>query len=79
MATRRETLGVNLTPMVKLVKRWNRTHSSHFGSYQIEVMTASMFATLSSNHRNAVEVLLRVGAQLLRRKRSSWVRRFARR
>lgn len=55
MATRRDELGANLTPMVKLVKRSNRTHSGHFGSYQIEVMTATMFARLSGDYRNAMK------------------------
>ena len=55
MAERREKLGANLTPMVKLVKRWNRVHSGRFGSYQAEVMTATMFGTLSSNYRNALK------------------------
>ncbi|MCP3886034.1 MAG: nucleotidyltransferase [Propionibacteriaceae bacterium] len=55
MAKRRAVVGTTLTPMVKLAKRWNRVHSERFGSYQIEVMTAAMFSSLSSNYRNALK------------------------
>ena len=41
--------------MVKLVKRWNHVHSDHFGSYQIEVMAATMFTSLGSNYRDALK------------------------
>jgi len=55
MAGRRDTLGTTLTPLVKLAKRWNRVHSGHISSYQVEVMTATMFGTLGSNYRNAMK------------------------
>ena len=54
MAERRNLLGGNLTPMVKLAKRWNRVHSGRLSSYHVEVMTASMFGKLSSNYRQAL-------------------------
>jgi predicted nucleotidyltransferase len=56
MAERRTAVGSNLTPVVKLVKRWNRVHSSRFASYHLEVMTASMFSSLGSNWRDALKV-----------------------
>ena len=54
MAARRDKLGSNLTPMVKLAKRWNSVHSERFSSYHIEVMTATMFGS-ASNYRNAMK------------------------
>lgn len=56
MAERRTVVGSDLTPVVKLVKRWNSAHSSRFGSYHLEVMTASMFSSLGSNWRQAMKV-----------------------
>ncbi len=55
MAERREVLGGNLTPMIKIAKRWNRVHSSRLSSFHVEVMTATMFGTLSGNWRNAMK------------------------
>ena len=56
MADRRTALGSNLTPVVKLLKRWNRVHSSRFSSYHLEVMTASLFTQLGANWREALKV-----------------------
>lgn len=56
MAGRRTLLSSNLTPMVKIVKRWNSVHSSRLSSYQAEVMTATMFTALGSNYRDAMKV-----------------------
>jgi hypothetical protein len=54
LAGRREKLGANLTPVIKIVKRWNRVHSSRLSSYHTEVMAASMFGSLSGNWRSAM-------------------------
>lgn len=56
MAGRRTTLGTSLTPMVKIVKRWNRVHSALLSSYHAEVMTASAFASLGGDWRSATKV-----------------------
>lgn len=51
---RRTTIGSNLTPMCKLVRRWNGVHSRRFASFHLEVMVASMFSSLGSNYRTAL-------------------------
>jgi hypothetical protein len=51
---RRATLGSNLTPMCKIVRRWNGVHSHRFESFHLEVMVASMFSSLGSNYRDAL-------------------------
>jgi hypothetical protein len=48
---RRSTIGSNLTPMCKLVRRWSSVHSHRFESFHLEVMVASMFKTIGSNYR----------------------------
>jgi hypothetical protein len=55
MADRRTKLGQNLTPVIKIAKRWNQVHSSRLRSYHLEVMVASMFGTMGSNWRNAMK------------------------
>jgi SMODS domain-containing protein len=53
---RKTTVGVNhLTPLVKIVKRWNAVHSHRCSSYHLEVMVASMFATVGANYRDALK------------------------
>lgn len=46
-------LGCNLKPLIRLLKRWNREHSSHLRSFHLEVMVAETFGTLGSNRRTA--------------------------
>lgn len=53
---RRTAVGSNLTPMCKLVRRWNGVHSHRFESFHLEVMVASMFKTIGSNYRDALKV-----------------------
>ncbi len=52
---RRTTVGSNLTNVAKLVRRWNNVHSKRFESFHLEVMVASMFSTVGSNHRDALK------------------------
>jgi Second Messenger Oligonucleotide or Dinucleotide Synthetase domain len=52
---RRQSVGTNLTPVVKLARRWNAVHSHHFQSYHLEVMVASMFSAVGGNHRDALK------------------------
>ena len=49
-------LGYHLKPMVKLVKAWNRAHSSRFGSFHLEVMVATAFSGLGGNYREALKL-----------------------
>jgi predicted nucleotidyltransferase len=46
---RRAVIGSNLTPMCKLVRRWNAVHSHRFESFHLEIMVASMFKSIGSN------------------------------
>jgi len=59
---RRSLLGANLTPLCKLVRRWNAVHSHRFESFHLEVMVASMFQSIGSNHRDAMKVFFENGA-----------------
>jgi predicted nucleotidyltransferase len=52
---RRASVGANLTPLCKLVRRWNGVHSHRFESFHLEVMVASMFKTVGSNYRDAMK------------------------
>ena len=52
---RRAAIGANLTPVCKLVRRWNNIHSHRFDSFHLEVMVASMFSSLGSDHRGALK------------------------
>ncbi len=58
---RRETIGSHLTPMCKLVRRWNAVHSHQFESFHLEVMVASMFKTIGSNYRRAMRCFFEWG------------------
>lgn len=51
MAGRNTALGGYLKPLVRLLKRWNRVHSSRLGSFQLEMVTQATFAGLGSSMR----------------------------
>jgi len=53
---RRTSVGASLTPVAKLARRWNGVHGHRFDSFHLEVMVASLFERLGSNHRNALKV-----------------------
>lgn len=55
IAHRNTALGGNLKPLVRLLKRWNRKHSSRLGSFHLEVLTASLFSGLGSNSRENLD------------------------
>ncbi|NRG43019.1 hypothetical protein HRK28_19095 [Rathayibacter sp. VKM Ac-2835] len=48
-------LGHNLAPIVRLLKAWNRAHSKRFRSFHLETVAGSMFGTLGSNYRDALQ------------------------
>jgi hypothetical protein len=52
---RRASVGANLTPLCKFVRRWNDVHSHRFESFHLEVMVASMFNSLGSDFRDAMK------------------------
>ena len=76
---RRTVIGSNLTPICKLARRWNGVHSHRFESFHLEIMVASMFKSISSNYRSALQSFFDVGTQLDRRLRSGGALRTARR
>lgn len=46
----------NLKPLVQLLKKWNRAHSSRIRSFHLETVAANMFKTLGNNHRANLRV-----------------------
>jgi hypothetical protein len=54
MAQRNQDLGGYLKPLVRLLKRWNRVHSSRLESFHLELVTQAVFGTIGSNTRDAV-------------------------
>ena len=53
-AERNSELAYQLRPVVRLLKAWNRAHSSRFKSFHLETMAASTFTGIGSNHRDAL-------------------------
>lgn len=53
MSAHNSVLGNNLKPLIRLLKHWNRVHSSHVRSFHLEVMAADTFGSLGSNRRSA--------------------------
>jgi len=60
LAGRKSTVGASLRPLIRLIKRWNDCHSRHFHSYHLEVAVASMFKTVGSNYREALQMFFEV-------------------
>lgn len=49
------TLSYQLAPLVRLLKAWNRAHSKRMRSFHLETVAASIFSSLGSNHRDALQ------------------------
>jgi len=47
-------LGYNLAPLVRLLKKWNRSHSKRLRSFHLESVAAHCFESLGSNRQNAL-------------------------
>ncbi len=47
-------LSYHLKLIVRLVKKWNKEHSSYFSSFHLETMVANTFTSLGSNYRDAL-------------------------
>lgn len=52
---RNKALGYHLSPVVRLLKAWNRAHSKHFRSFHLETVAATTFGSLGSNYRDALQ------------------------
>lgn len=50
-------LSRKLKPLIRMFKRWNNEHSKYLKSFHLEVMTASIFASLGGDSRDASEKL----------------------
>lgn len=53
--TRNRELGYHLAPMVRLLKAWNRAHSKRMRSFHLETVAGSIFASLGTNYRDALQ------------------------
>jgi hypothetical protein len=49
-------LSGHLRPLVQLLKKWNRAHSSRMRSFHLETVAAAMFTSLGSDHRKNLKV-----------------------
>jgi Second Messenger Oligonucleotide or Dinucleotide Synthetase domain len=65
MARRNQDLSGYLKRLVRMLKRWNRVHSSRLKSFHLEVMTQAIFSSLGSNSREAVEMFFNHAASYL--------------
>jgi hypothetical protein len=65
MATRNHELGGYLKPLVRLLKRWNRVHSSRLSSFHLEMLTQATFGSIGSNYRDAVRFFFETAAGYL--------------
>ncbi len=54
-AEKNKALGYHLSPVVRLLKAWNRAHSKHFRSFHLETVAAVTFGSLGSNYRDALQ------------------------
>ncbi len=62
LSERNKALGGHLKRKVRFLKRWNRVHSSRLGSFHLEVMVASAFASLNADTRDALKVFFQCAA-----------------
>lgn len=53
-AEKNKALGYHLTPLVRLLKAWNRAHSKRMKSFHLETVAATVFSSLGSNYRDAL-------------------------
>ena len=55
MTKRNGELDSRLKPMVRMLKQWNRAHSSYFKSFHLEVIAAQVFTSIGGDSRAAAE------------------------
>jgi hypothetical protein len=54
-AEQNRLLSYQLAPLVRLLKAWNRAHSKRMRSFHLETVAASIFSSLGSDHRDALQ------------------------
>lgn len=59
MAIRNQNLNQRLKPLVRMIKRWNRSHSSRLKSFHLEVMAQYGISSLASNEAQRAEDFFR--------------------
>lgn len=47
-------LNYNLSPLVRLLKKWNNAHSKRLSSFHLETIAANTFSTLGSNRQSGL-------------------------
>jgi hypothetical protein len=65
MVRRNGELDNYLKPLVRLLKRWNRSHSGRLKSFHLEMMVQASFKSLGSNNREAVTMFFDWAGQRL--------------
>lgn len=54
-SNRNSTLNYHLAPVVRLLKSWNRAHSKRMRSFHLETVAATIFGSMGSNYRDALQ------------------------
>ena len=55
LSSRNAELGYRLAPVVRLLKAWNRAHSSRMRSFHLETVAGTIFKTVGGNYRVALQ------------------------
>jgi hypothetical protein len=55
----------NLAPLVRLLKKWNESHSKRLRSFHLETMAASTFSSLNANRQNGLQSFFQWAGQHL--------------
>jgi hypothetical protein len=66
MSDQNQALDGQLKPLIRLLKCWNREHSSYLRSFHLEVMAADAFQSLSSNRRTASQKFFERGGDYIK-------------
>jgi hypothetical protein len=54
-AAQNANLDYHLSPLVRMLKKWNKAHSKRLQSFHLETIAGNAFASLSGNHRVATQ------------------------
>ncbi len=62
---RNQELSYHLAPLVRLAKAWNRAHSKRMRSFHLETVAATVFSSLGSDYRDAIQKFFEWAPRLL--------------
>jgi hypothetical protein len=65
-AQRNRELDNRMKPLVRMIKAWNRAHSTRLKGFHLEVMVGSVFSALSNNSRENTQMFFEHAGSLLR-------------